>query len=131
MYDVNAERASRLEAVGGEHVPIKLNGVVYNLPREIPWELADRVDELRAEPGAEGIRQILTIALGDQAAEFPFGHLSGQDLAGVLNHYMAELGTSLGELQGSPTSSAPTATPSKRTSKPRSKSGSRTSTKAR
>lgn len=131
MYDIDAERARRLESVGGEHVPIKIAGTVYNLPREIPWELAERVEELRAKPGADGIREILVITLGDQAPSFPFGRLSGQDLAGVLNHYLTELGTSLGELQGSPTSSAPTATPSKRTSKPRTKSSSRTSTKAR
>jgi hypothetical protein len=131
MYDVNAERARRLEAAGGEHVPIKLDGTVYKLPREIPLELAERVEELKASSGADGIREILAIVLGEQAEEFPFSRLSAPDLAGVLNHYLAELGTSLGELQGSPTSSAPTATPSKRTSKPRTKSGSRTSTKAR
>lgn len=131
VYDIDAERARRLESAGGEHVPVRLAGKTYNLPREIPWELGERVDELMAKSGAEGIREILTIVLADQAQEFPFGRLSPQDLAGVLDHYMNELGTSLGESQGSPTSSAPTATPSKRTSKPRTKSPSRASTKAR
>lgn len=130
-YDIDAERARRLEAVGGEHWPVKLGGKIYNLPREIPWELGERLDELQAKPGADGIRDILTILLGKQATSFPFSRLSPQDLAALLNSYMTEIGASLGESQGSSTSSAPTATPSKRTSKPRTKSASRTSTKAR
>lgn len=129
-YDIDAERARRLEAVGGEYWPVKFGGVIYNLPREIPLELADRLDELQAADGSEGIRDILRILLGDAADTFPFGRLSPQDLAALLDSYMTGIGASLGELQGSPDSSAPTATPSKRTSKPRTKSASRTSTKA-
>jgi len=130
-YDINAERARRLEAVGGEHWPMKLDGKIYKLPREIPWELGERMDELKASSGAEGIREILAIVLGDQAESFPFGRLSPQDLAALLDAYLTEIGANLGESQGSSTSSAPTATPSKRTSKPRTASRSRTSTKAR
>lgn len=132
MYDVDAERRRRLEAAGGEHWPMKLGGKVYKLPREFPMELADEIEELKAAAGADGIRQILTICLGEeQAAEFPFGRLSAPDLTALLEAYMNGIGADLGELQGSPTSSAPTATPSKRTSKPRTKSTSRTSTKGR
>lgn len=131
MYDINAERARRLEAVGGEHWPVKLDGKTYNLPREIPMELAEKLNELKATDGAEGIREILRIILGDQAETFPFSRLSPQDLAALLDTYMTDIGASLGELQGSPDSSAPTATPSKRTSKRSTASRSRTSTKAR
>lgn len=128
-YDINAERARRLEAVGGEHWPIKLDGKTWNLPREIPWELAEQIESLKAADGVEGLRQILTTLLGEQADGFPLSRLSPQDLAGLLDAYMTDIGAGLGESQGSPTSSAPTATPSKRTSKRPTASRSRTSTK--
>lgn len=128
-YNVNAARAARLEAVGGEHWPIELDGVTYLLPREIPWELAERIDELDAMSGAEGIRAILAILTEGQ--DFPLRKLSGQDLAALLSTYLQEVGANLGESETSSDSSQSTARPSKPTSKRTTKSSSRTSGKAR
>src|SRR6185503_9904319 len=102
-YDINAQRANRLEAVGGEHWPFTLDGTTYNLPREIPWEIAERLDELEAADGADGLREIFKILLGDQ--DFPLKRLSAPDMAELLNAYMEEAGVTLGESEPSPSSS--------------------------
>lgn len=128
-YNINAVRTARLEAIGGEHWPVELDGVTYRMPREIPWELAERIDELDAMDGADGIRAILTILLEGQ--DFPLQRLSAQDLAELLSTYMKEVGANLGESVPSSSSSESTARPSKRTSKRSTASTSRASGKAR
>lgn len=128
-YNINAVRAARLEAVGGEHWPVELDGTTYRLPREIPWELAERIDELDAMTGTEGIRAILAILTEGQ--DFPLNRLSPQDLAELLSTYMQEVGANLGESETSSDSSKSTARRSKPTSKRSTASTSRASGKAR
>lgn len=132
-YDVDAERARRAEAAGGTHWPFKYGGAEYQLPREVPFDIAADLETLMAgdEPALIAMHKALKGLLGKQAAKFPFGTLSLPDFEGIFEAYFTEVGSSPGESQGSSTSSATTATPSKRTSKPRTKSGSRTSTRAR
>ena len=132
-YDVDAERARRAEAAGGTHWPFTFGGAEYQLPREVPLEIASDLEALTTgkEPALFAMHKALKGLLGEQAATFQFKALSLPDFEGIFEAYFTAMGTSPGESQGSPTSSAPTATPSKRTSKPRTKSGSRTSTKAR
>lgn len=128
-YDINAARAQRLEAVGGEHWHVDFDGVTYRMPREVPWELAEKLGTLDAMTGADGIRAILSILLDGQ--DFPLKRLSAQDLAELLTAYMAEVGATLGESEPSSSSSKSTARPSKRTSKRSTASSSRSSTAAR
>jgi len=132
-YDVDAERARRAEAAGGTHWPFTYGGTEYQLPREVPLEIAKDLEALTAgeEPALFAMQKALKGLLGKQAKQFPFETLSLPDFEGIFEAYFTELGTSPGESQGSPTSSAPTATPSKRTSKRATASRSRTSTKAR
>jgi hypothetical protein len=128
-YSINAARAQRLEAVGGEHWPFELDGTVYRLPREIPWELAEKLEQLKAMDGPEGISAILAILLGDQ--DLPTARLSPQDMGELLSTYMDEVGATLGESGTSPDSSGSTARPSKPTSKRSTASTSKRSTAAR
>lgn len=128
-YDINHARAARLEAVGGEFWPVVLDGATYRLPREIPWELAEKIDALDAMSGTDGIRAILGILTDGQ--DFPLQRLSAPDLAELLSAYMQEVGANLGESEPSPNSSESTARPSKPTSKRTTKSTSRTSGAAR
>lgn len=128
-YDINARRAQRLEATGGEHWPIVLDGQTYNLPREIPWELIEKIDEIQAADSAEGLRAIFAVLLHGQ--DFPLKRLSVPDMADLMDSYMQEAGITLGESGPSPSSSASTARPSKPTSKRSTGSRSRTSTAAR
>lgn len=133
-YDIDAERARRAEAAGGTHWFFKLGGAEYQLPREIPFGIAGSLEELTSgdKPALFAMQAALKDLLGkEQAKRFPFETLSLPDFEGVFEAYFTELGTSPGELQGSPASSATTATPSKRTSKRSTASRSRTSTKAR
>lgn len=128
IYDIDAERAARLEATGGEHWPLRLQGVDYRLPREVPFELAEKLDSLGTLTNADGIRAAFEVLLEGQ--DFPFGKLSAQDLEGMLNAWMGGIGISLGESETSSGSSESTARPSKPTSKRTTKSTSRTSTAA-
>jgi hypothetical protein len=132
-YDVDQERARRAEAAGGTHWSFKFGGAEYQLPREVPLEIAKDLEALTAgdQPALFAMHKALKGLLGKQAAKFPFETMSLPDFQGIFDAYFTEIGTSPGESQGSPASSAPTATPSKRTSKPHTKSASRTSTKAR
>lgn len=133
-YDVDAERARRAEAAGGTHWPFKFGGIEYQLPREVPFDIAAGLETLMTgdEPALIAMHNALRELLGkQQAKQFPFGTLSLPDFEGIFEAYFSDLGTSPGESQGSPTSSAPTATPSKRISKRATASRSRTSTKAR
>lgn len=131
-YDVDAERARRAEAAGGTDWSFTYGGTEYQLPREVPLEVAKDLESLTSgEPALFAMHKALKGLLGKQAAKFPFETLSLPDFQGIFEAFFTEIGTSPGESQGSSTSSARTATPSKRTSKPRTKSASRASTKAR
>lgn len=132
-YDVDAERARRAEAAGGTHWFFTLGGTEYQLPREVPLEVATSLESLTAgeEPALFAMNKALRGLLGkEQSEHFPFETLSLPDFQGIFETYFTEVGTSPGESQGSPASSATTATPSKRTSKRSTASRSRTSTKA-
>jgi hypothetical protein len=132
-YNIDAERARRAEAAGGTHWPFEFGGTEYRLPREIPFGVAGSLEELSTgdKPALFAMQAALQDLLGEQAEHFPFKQLSLPDFEGVFEAYFTELGTSPGESQGSPASSATTATPSKQTSKRSTASRSRTSTKAR
>ena len=129
-YNINAARALRQEATGVGW-DVEIDGLTFQLPYEVPQEFANRMEELQGAPGTVGIRTLLEIALGEQAAEFPFDALSTQDIAALFEAYMNEVEVGLGELRRSSSSSTSTPAPSKPTSKPRTASASRRSTKAR
>lgn len=132
-YDVDTERARRAEAAGGTHWDFTLGGETYLLPREIPYEIAEKLEALDGNsPTLIVMRTAMQDLLGkEQAKRFPFGPLSLPDYEGIFEAYFTAMGAGLGESRGSSASSATTATPSKRTSKRSTASRSRTSTPAR
>jgi len=131
VYDVDAERARRTEAAGGPDWPFKFGGKKWTLPRELPFEMIEKVEGLGNTFTPEVVSVVFRQLLGKQVSTFPFGSMSVQDMLSLFNRYQNEVSVSLGESETSPSSSGSTATPSKPTSKRPTASRSRTSTKAR
>lgn len=129
-YSVDAARAQRIEALGGEF-EFEHGGQVFTLPREFSLDVAEAVEALPTMDSLPGMRKLLTALLGEQATRCDVGTLSGQDMEALFDAYFDHTGIRLGESAPSPSSSKSTARRSKPTSKRSTASTSRASGKAR
>lgn len=93
VFNVNAARAQRLEALGQDW-RFELDGETFTLPRELPRGLAKQLARLD-EDDIDGLLELL---LGpDQFKRFCEHEVSVQDIAALLQAYGEATGLSLGE----------------------------------
>lgn len=93
VYNINAARAQRLEAIGHEW-KFELDGEVFLMPTEFPRNFARHVTEL----DDNDVDGLLALLLGpDQFERFGRHDISVQDVAALLEAYGSETGLSLGE----------------------------------
>ncbi|HEX6468494.1 MAG TPA: hypothetical protein VF069_05310 [Streptosporangiaceae bacterium] len=97
VYNINAARAQRLEALGHEW-KFELDGEVFMLPTEFSRTFAKQVSEL-PDNDLDGLLRLL---LGpDQFERFCAHEVSVQDVAGLLEAYGKDTGMTLGESSAS------------------------------
>ncbi|HEX2316039.1 MAG TPA: hypothetical protein VHJ17_20010 [Thermomonospora sp.] len=93
VFNVNAARAQRLEALGHEW-RFELDGEVFGLPTEFPRSVARRMADLD-DNDLDGLLELLLGA--EQFERFCEHDVSVQDVAALLDAYGEQTGLSLGE----------------------------------
>ena len=116
--DLDAARAARREALG-ETPQIRLGGVTYDLPVEIPYRVAELMVEVSTKSEAESgsvISDIIRILFGDRTDEF-MAQASVQDVGVLFERLVALYGVGPGESKASGASVANIGQRSRQTSK--------------
>ncbi|NYI05249.1 hypothetical protein [Allostreptomyces psammosilenae] len=94
VFDVNAARAQRREALGVTTWSFRADDEVFTLPVELPRQVVRQLSAL-PEDDVDGLLRLL---LGEEQYErFDRLQLTVQDVAAVLDAYGKETGLSVGE----------------------------------